>query len=442
MYPSIRSLCLYFIVSLFIGCSGTHKEEEEQEAEPNTQHVRAQKAFDALKAVSDKDKGSLWGVSIYGPTILVDRATRSIIANEGDALHVLQPDGPIYVGSLPDSINIANTAFQWLGKRWNMIALPLPAEEDDAVTLLAHESFHRLQPELGFSGLLETENKHLDERDARVLFRLELEALRTSLQHPDQPEHIAHALFFRHLRHDTYSGASSAENSLELNEGLAEYTGVMIGNPGDPARRNRMENKITELLDAPSYVRSFAYATLPVYGYHLAKKDPKWNQHVNLETDLTALISEHLAQPFSKPDSTAFVAVAQRYAFDQITKEENAREEKRQAVKANYRNLFTQDAAVTVPLVEMNISFNPSNLVPLDTLGTVYPTMRITDQWGILEVDSVGGLLSQNWSSVTLTPVRDQHENIILGDGWSLTLNASWTLVQNGPGYVLQRSNL
>jgi len=39
-------------------------------------------------------------------------------------------------------------------------------------------------------------------------------------------------------------------------------------------------------------------------------------------------------------------------------------------------------------LENMSISFDPRNLVPLDDVGTVYPNLRITDNWQILSVDS------------------------------------------------------
>ncbi len=58
-----------------------------------------------------------------------------------------------------------------------MIMLPLPENKQKRIGLLAHESFHRIQPLLGFE-LNNTENNHLDQRDGRMYLRLELEALK------------------------------------------------------------------------------------------------------------------------------------------------------------------------------------------------------------------------------------------------------------------------
>ena len=74
------------------------------------------------------------------------------------------------------------------------------------------------------------DNNHLDKKQGRIYLRLELEALQTAvkLQGQDAIPHIINALRFRKLRHQIYSDADSTENLLELNEGLAEYTGLMM----------------------------------------------------------------------------------------------------------------------------------------------------------------------------------------------------------------------
>ncbi|MGA8809635.1 MAG: hypothetical protein WB973_17325, partial [Thermoanaerobaculia bacterium] len=100
--------------------------------------VAPQQGFDELRAMCARDAGRMWGISICGPAMIVDRQTRAVIAN--------QPAPAV----LPKEIGIANMAVDWNGARWTMIMGPLPDDPFARRTLLAHESFHRVQARLGF----------------------------------------------------------------------------------------------------------------------------------------------------------------------------------------------------------------------------------------------------------------------------------------------------
>ena len=59
---------------------------------------------------------------------------------------------------------------------------------------------------------------------------------------------------------------------------------------------------------------------------------------------------------------------------------------------------------LAIPLQQMNMQFNPGNLVPLDGLGTVYPDIRIVDVWGILTVSKGGALITRPFQQFTFLP--------------------------------------
>src|SRR5712692_4177432 len=107
-------------------------------------------AFQELDQMCARDRGRMWGVSLCGPTLFVNRQTGEVIGNR-----------PVPSTMLPSSIGIANTSVDWNGQRWTMVVLPLPADNYQRRVLLAHESFHRIQPKLGFVSQ-ETPNAHLD----------------------------------------------------------------------------------------------------------------------------------------------------------------------------------------------------------------------------------------------------------------------------------------
>ena len=76
----------------------------------------------------------------------------------------------------------------------------------------------------------------------------------------------------------------------------------------------------------------------------------------------------------------------------------------------------------------MSVQFDPRTLQPLDDLGTVYPEIRISDVWGILEA-SKGALVKGEWGSIVITAPTATTGSPIKGDGWTLELKPGWKLV-------------
>ena len=202
----------------------------------------AQRADSAARLVSTyfheaeqaSAKQTIWPVSLYGPMLFVDVATRTVWANMPDSSGVLKPAGGIYKGVLPKSIIIANTAINWGGKKWSMIIWPLPADHDNRLNLMLHESFHRVQGRLNLPAHSPTA-EDLGTRDGRIYFLLELQALKSALNKPknERKPDLESALIFREKRKALFPETYKNEEILEANEGLAEYTGVILGRPKD-----------------------------------------------------------------------------------------------------------------------------------------------------------------------------------------------------------------
>ncbi|QPQ50450.1 hypothetical protein H3Z85_13250 [Chryseobacterium indologenes] len=297
---------------------------------PRISHDSISVFFNELKTASQKS-ASLWNEALYGPVLFIDPKTRDIFANEKDAEGLLQLSADVYTGILPLNINIANTAINWKGKRWAMIMLPLPENKQKRIGLLAHESFHRIQPLLGFE-LNNKENNHLDQRDGRMYLRLELEALKKAIQSVSDnelKEHLTRALSFRKYRHNLYDGSALSENLLELNEGMAEFTGVIVSNRNKRETAKFLTDGINGFFNNPTFVRSFAYHTIPVYGYLLYDKDKNWNKNITAKTDLTDYFVKAFKISISSDLENAVKKESLLYNGSSIAKEEGIREEKK-----------------------------------------------------------------------------------------------------------------
>ncbi len=386
---------------------------------------------------------SLWDKDIYGPIMLVDPDSREIYANMADSEGHLEPFKGIYRGILPVEIPLSNTDVEWGGLHWAMIRLPLPPDNYERVELLTHELFHTAQPSLGFHFRRE-ENSHLDRREGRIYLRLELAALRQALlagRYPRSEEHLRNALLFRRYRHQLYRGSEIAENHLELLEGLATYTGQMMSGRDKWQWRDNLITRLKAYNTSRSFVRTFAYETIPVYGFFHFQKENEWNKRVTGDTDLTAFFTEAFGMDQRIILQSYVKQVAEEYNGRQIADEELRRELSNNTRLDIYREKFLEESHLEIRLEEMELSYDLHGVIPLDEdEGTVYLSIQISDRWGLLNVEEGGALLRSDWRWVIVSPPLEIDGNNISGEGWTLQLNDGY-FVEETPGgiYLLSR---
>lgn len=429
-----NTLIILTIIFLF-GCNSGKKKIEISESDWNQSIT----AFKELQETLSEEKGKTWNHTLEGPLIIVNRETRTIIANESDNSGELEKRENLFIGKLPENINIANTAFDWNGKRWTMVALPLPATKEERLNLLIHESYHRIQPSIGFESLNEIQSVHLDSKNGRIYLRLELSALKKALGSNEPEIHIKNALLFRQYRYQIFPEAKQAENSLEINEGLAEYTGSILSQRKESDLKEHYISKIDWFYSMPTFVRSFPYFTIPVYGYFMQKTDKAWNLQITKDTNLIDFMLRFWNMESRELTNEDILQIGKEYGIDSVIEDETQREIKIEELKNKYKHTFLSDSIVVIGLENMNIGFNPSNIMPLDSFGTVYPNLRITDNWGILEVDSCGALMSPEWNKVTISFPELITDSLISGKGWKLKLDKSWKLDLIDNKYIMTK---
>ena len=387
--------------------------------------------FEDIKQVTRQHR-SLWNYDLYAPILLVDPNTREVFSNAADSTGVLTQSGTVFTGILPTNINIANTALHWGGVHWAMVMLPVPVDRNARNHLLSHELFHRAQKELGFFSS-NPENNHLDKKDGRIYLRLELEALKKAVLSPTRNElkkHIEHALYFRKERQAIFPGADTTENMLELNEGLSEFTGFMMSGRESYDARKYLSGRLSAFISGTSFIRSFAYETIPVYGFLLNPDKKGWQREIRQNTNLTEFFNAAFQVPPSNRRRTQIASIAKDYNYDQVLAEETAREEKFQQQFAIYKALFIDSAHVEIPLIKMNMSFDYTLQFSMDTLGMIYPSIRITDNWGVLEA-SQGVLINAGWSQANVSLPTSIEGSSITGEGWTLKLNEGYVFQKN-----------
>jgi len=393
----------------------------------------AKQYFQQLKQTSDRDGGKTWGLTLYGPVMFVDPRTGNIVANQADLEHKLVPQDGVFTGKLPSEISPANTAIDWAGVHWTMVMWPVAEFRQARERLLLHECFHRLQEKLGLPGR-DAVNAHLDTLAGRIWIQMEWRALERALRQTGaaRTTAIADALLFRAYRRSLFPDSAKNENALELNEGLAEYTGVKLSSADSQEAAVRADLILRQARNNPTFARSFAYISGPAYGALLDLSSKPWRVSVNPNADLGQLLQQCYGVRIHVSEAAAGAAVS-RYEGEEIVTVETQQEQRRTQQIAEARKKFLDGPVLILSLTaDVHYSYDPNNVIGIDASNTVYPTMRLVDAWGVLTVsngawlerDATGHLVR---ARVPAPP--DLSARPLKGEGWTLELTNGWEVV-------------
>jgi hypothetical protein len=395
----------------------------------------AKNYFREAQAASEKDAGKLWHTQLYGPILFVDPETRAVVANQADNEGRLKREDDVLVGNLPPEIGVANTSTRWGGVEWTMVVWPLPEYRQARVRLLLHECFHRIQGSIGLPAT-DSANNHLDTRDGRVWLQLEWRALEHALwqQSEDRRKAIEDALYFRSFRRSLFSGAATREDGLELNEGLAEYTGMKLSTQSHAEFAMAVDADLREApVRRPGFVRSFAYVSGPAYGWLLDAAGTDWRQSLTAQSDLGKVLATAYAVKLPPPTRAGAVERAAAYGGDEVIAIETQRDEERQARLAAAKRQFIDGPVLLLPLSQdVGYTFDPHGIFAIDDTSSVYyGQVEITDHWGIAKC-SKGVLLTRDAAGgvvrAQLPLPADTSKHPLAGDGWTLELNGGWAV--------------
>jgi hypothetical protein len=431
--PSSTSRSLVALVALSLATCLSRPLAAQQASSATTSE--AVSALLQLKTACAHDAGRMWGMSICGPTLLVDPESRvaiasvqpAVVSDSGDATFQLV-DG-VYLGHVPPSLQTANTSTNWRGVDWAMILLPLSYDPFARLDLLAHESFHRIQPALHLGGR-DPMNAHLDTEAGRTWLRLEVRALAHALRATGEQSRASarDAMLFRAYRHSLFPKADSIETLLEFQEGLPEYTGSAIALAETHESMDHVAREIEQFEDRPTYVRSFAYATGPGLGLLLDRFKPNWRRTVQRDGGMAKQLARALS--FTPPHDLKSAAEqrARAYGGVAVMAAEAERASRRATMLASYRKLLVDGPVLRLPAKGgMSRAFNPNNLFAFDTLGTVYPTGTFGGPWGKVVVDGAALVLS-DYSELILSAPKDTSARPLKGDGWTFEIADGWTI--------------
>lgn len=360
-----------------------------------------------------REGGKIWGVSLCGPMVFADPVTKTTATNQP------APDAP-----RPPALGFANSALPWGDTKWSTYVWQMIPAKDQHLRarLFMHELFHRVQGELGFVPR-ESNNDHLDGLDGRTWMQLEWRALARALgaSGSARSRAIQDALAFRAARHAEFAGSAENERLLEMNEGLAQYTGTVASCDSTAAAVADAIEQLKQAAENQTFVRTFAYASGAAYGLLLDAYSPGWTRRIKDTDDLGDLL---MREAKLKPEANAKKA-ASRYDGAALQSAEAKREAAQKAKIAELKARFVDGPVLVVPR-DGNASFTTAGITPIPGYGTVYPTFRVKGEWGSLEAANVLMSLDRQWLS--LPAPRAPEGSVVRGDGWTVTLAPGWVL--------------
>jgi hypothetical protein len=406
---------------------------------------QARAYFAEVRHLGEADNGKLWGKRVDGPMLFVDPQSRQIVANMPDSAHTWREQSGIWVGSLTSEQSPANTSIVWAGRSWSMVMWPVSDSRYSRGRLLMHESFHRLQSDLGLPAT-DRANAHLGTADGRIWTRLEWRALTEALLRTgaDRKQALMDALTFRAHRRSLFPAAAEDERQLELNEGLAEYTGYALSGLPRAALYDRVAVQLAQYEQQENFARSFAYASGPAYAILLDASGKPWRKGLNAKSDLTCVVAR--AYNIRDVNPASADSRATRYSAARMIADERSRETRRLANEAKLRAKFVDGPTLTIATAsKFNYSFDPNGATPLQNVGTVFESSRVTDDWGVLTVSTGGVLMRRSAGAINAVVLSIPTPGAVPpleGDGWKLELAPGWSVVRgarNGDWIVERR---
>jgi len=436
----MKSVKIFFLAFLFLFLTRVIFAQVSQ-----TQIEFANRMFKVVKEICEKDNGKLWGQNLWGPILIINNDTRFIVANEKDNEGVLKESGKVFIGDFPPNKIFAYSSVFIFGKQWATIAYPMYTGDSlEMKRTFIHEMFHSLQEKIKI-GNLAYSNDHIDKKIARICLQLECNALKKAITSSgkEQEDAICDALLFRTCRRKQFAGSDSMENRFELQEGLAFYTELKLGSDSENYMQKKLYKGVNTLMNEESYFRIFGYYTGASYAYLNDISGVCWKKLLNNKSDLSEICRTSFNINFPANIDSAYEVRKFSNNYEEISKNENSREEK--IIK---RNKELKDKFTAKPLLIINCNNDCSYIIhqvyTVDSLGYYYPNTQLSGPWGILNVpkEDEGCLISLDYSKAYVPYINVKKEgNKIYCDLWELFLEKNWIIKEIDGNYTIIEEN-
>ncbi|MFD2567057.1 hypothetical protein [Pseudotenacibaculum haliotis] len=403
------------------------------------------------KALLKEDNGKLWGHKIWSDNLIVidyDKIIYSLVKlsdskSDNDTLY--------YKTMEPNTLVFVNTTQKYQDKEY---ATVLRNYLKDKSSTIIHELFHLLHHK--FRKLNGNSIDYLDETDARILLRLEFQALKNALttiiENKDVDEvktFLKDAVVFRKKRQKKYSKYLNDEVEIETLEGLANYTGFVLS-----SYENKYKKAIDEIEErerAKTYTRPFPYATGPAYGLIFDYLKIDWKKGLDQVYNFAKIYENSVLNSKLNVSKKRLVLAQRRNNFTEIYEQEKQREEEQNKLIAYYTNLLIKEPTLKVPVSDFDNygrTYNMNGTMTLRGVGTVYSSIKgrdtskgenfgdffTTEGKDVLGVAGVLGYEKDGKNYFVFPLPTKITDTKIIGQFYEIELNPNWKVIKQKNG--------
>lgn len=426
---------IYFLVLLLpLGCS-------QDKSKVYFTPEKARWYFSEIEASCNRDNGKLWGKNLYSPIMYIDRPSRKIFANMPDSEGILKLKDGIYTGLYPREMIIDNSSRTFGGSLYATVAL-LPVEDTIRNMGMAIQGLYLSHLINSGREIPRYNTRLMDDKNARLWLKLEWHALRKALSSEGdlQKQSLRDALIFRGARRELFPKEIKDENTFETVMGLSSLTySLFLTDSRDEARQTILK-WMGDFYNFQSYSRTYGFVHGAIYGFLAYEKGFDFKMPLPDTTDMAVVVKGLYGIELPAICRDVAGSLALGYDLENIYKEEETRLAEIKDRVHRRIAVFTEKPVVFFELESPYFDFEPEEVRSLDTLGTIYNSIRVLDNWGKLTVEKGGCLVSSNLKSIRVTAKNlTESKNHISGDGWQLLLNSDWQLVKVEENYFIRK---
>ena len=293
--------------------------------EENHRVMQAARYFAAVDELFDEDSGLLWGFKLHVPIMFVDTETREVIANRPDPNGLMARQGAVYVGVLPDYLDFDFMTYEYFGgELWIIMPWQMSwfwHNERGFRRAIFHKAIHWHQLNMTFGYLAPWCIGHMNESEACISIRLEINALMQAFDTADEERRLSaihDALSIRAERRRVFDRGTD-ENRQEIIEGLAQYTEWILTAHTNSRILENMRYWARDMV-GEGREREFFYLSGALYAFLLNETGVTWKPGLTQAySDLGQLLKEVVGitelRDFNEIDLT-------KYGYNRIARAE------------------------------------------------------------------------------------------------------------------------
>lgn len=414
------------LTALFLQLAVLTSYSQQTPCEKNMEESLKQTA-EILNRTEAKD---LWNVALNAPIIIVDHLANKMYFTGIENGKVQ----PIRQESWDNKVPLANSFVEYDGKK-QVVIMHIALMDNSCegrVNLLAHEIFHLHQNSLGIQNV-PSENSHMDEVQGRTLLQMEMKALQQALDSDLKSLDDLHdALYIRAYRQSLYP--NNNEDLYELNEGLAEYTGMKLS-VNDVI--SYLKNKLNYYSNI-GYTNAFGYATGAAYALLLDTLYPQWKQDKDLSSKgMIFLLKKKIPQLNIILEGASLKALLNKYEYDKILSAEKEALKSFGNIAAFEALLKPETSKLIIKNDEIYFTFNPNDRVITLNNAVLLRNFTIKGEWGEIKAQNIVRL--NNWLAFYLLPPKEITDSLVKGDSYEIQLNKGWKVSHANGIYTIEK---